>query len=97
MAIAVSDSFSSLETVSLIILSNITSNKVFWEYVCDECFLTVPGVFKLIRAHGSFSGFAMFNQNYFSVVQKKVQKNRYSQKILQFKYDIKKGELLKNR
>ena len=45
MATAVFDSFSSLETVSLIILSNITSNKVFWEYVFNECFLTVPGTF----------------------------------------------------
>ena len=43
----------------------------------------------MLCAHDSISGFSMFNQNYFSVVQKKVKKH-YSQKILQCKYDIKK-------
>ena len=70
MAIAVFGSFNSLQTVSLITLSNIYSNKVFWEYVSDEWFLTVAVAFQLLRAHGSFSGFAMFNQNYYSAVEK---------------------------
>ena len=61
MVVAVFDDFISLETVSLIILSNIYSNKFFWEYVFEECFLIVPGAFSLLRANGNFSGFAVFN------------------------------------
>ena len=38
----------------------------------------------------AFSGLAMFNQNYFSAIQKKVQKQHFSQKILQLKHGIKK-------
>ena len=62
--------FNSLETVSLIILSNIYSNKVFWEYVFNECFLTVPGVSQLLCAHSNFSSLAMTHQNHFSVVER---------------------------
>ena len=70
MVVAVFDGFSSLETVSLIILSNIYNGKLFWEYAFDECFLTIPVAYQLLRAHGNFSGFAMFNQNYFSIVER---------------------------
>ena len=90
MAIAFFDSFSSLETLSLIILPNIYSNKLFWEYVFDECFSTVPVLYNCYGHITAFSGLAMFNQNYFSAIQKKVQKQHFSQKILQYKHGIKK-------